>query len=212
MGERLEEERAGRRSDFSRNKSSAQTATTDDTAQQASGNYGTLSAPFSMTSFSRYAISRRQHNVVLPPGVTKPTELIKDSGPLKVEPKVWLANERTFIKWQHIAVLLGAFALTLFNIPGESSITMGMSATYIGIAVFTAGWGYYMHFTRRRMIIERSGKDFDNVFGPMVVALALMVSLIVNFVLRVSRLPIPLQTSIDQRSNIAVVSRGFSAF
>lgn len=45
-------------------------------------------------SRSRYARAHRQDNVQLPPGVHAPEQWIKDSGPVRVEPKVWLANQR----------------------------------------------------------------------------------------------------------------------
>ena len=150
--------------------------------------YGTLSSVLPSFSISRYAQSRREKRdeARLPPGVTEPTQLIKDSGPLQVEPKVWLANERTFLKWQHIAILLGGLAVGLYTAAGGDYIAELMGAAYVGIAVFAGLWGYYMHSTRRSMIVARSGKDFDNLVGPMIVSAALMVALVLNFVFKVS--------------------------
>ena len=44
-------------------------------------------------SNSKYARAHRRNSVRLPPGVREPGRLIKDSGDVHVEPKVWLANE-----------------------------------------------------------------------------------------------------------------------
>ena len=150
--------------------------------------YGTLSSILPSFSISRYAQSRREkrEEARLPPGVTEPTQLIKDSGPLQVEPKVWLANERTFLKWQHIAILLGGLAVGLYTAAGGDAVAELMGAAYVGIAVFAGLWGYYMHSTRRAMIVARSGKDFDNLIGPMIVSAALMIALLLNFVFKVS--------------------------
>lgn len=150
------------------------------------GGYGTLASVFPSFSLSRYAQSRRSRSVQLPPGVTKPTQYIKDSGPLQVEPKVWLANERTFLKWQHICILLGSLAISLYTAAGEDDIAEAMGIAYIIIAIFAGCWGYWMHYTRREMIVQRSGKDFDNLIGPMIVSAALMVSLLLNFFFKVS--------------------------
>jgi hypothetical protein len=38
------------------------------------------------------------------------------------------------------------------------------------------------------MIVARSGKDFDNLAGPMIVSSALMIALVLNFVFKVSAL------------------------
>jgi uncharacterized membrane protein YidH (DUF202 family) len=186
MHERLAaEERAGRRSDFN-GKSKSQSTDIEEEGEDSGGGYGTLSSIFPSFSLSRYAQSRREKSVPLPPGVTKPTQLIKDSGPLQVEPKVWLANERTFLKWQHICLLLGGLAVGLYTAAREDTVAEFMGIAYIAIAVFAGIWGYYVHYTRRNMIVARSGKDFDNMIGPMVVSFALMVALILNFVFKVS--------------------------
>lgn len=148
--------------------------------------YGTISSIFPSFSLSRYAQSRRERNVKLPAGVTKPSQLLKDSGPVKVEPKVWMANERTFLKWQHICILMGTLAITLYTAAGEDTLAEFMGIVYMAIAIFTGGWGLYMQQTRRTMINARSGKDFDNVVGPLIVSFALMVALILNFIFQVS--------------------------
>lgn len=36
------------------------------------------------------------------------------------------------------------------------------------------------------MIEARSGKDFDNIYGPVIVCLALIIALCLNFAMRVS--------------------------
>ena len=187
MQERLAaEERTGKRSDFS-GRSRSRDAQENDEAGESStqGGYGTLSSVFPSFSLSRYAQSRREKDIPLPPGVTKPTQLIKDSGPLQVEPKVWLANERTFLKWQHICLLLGSLAVALFTAARKNPLAKFMGIAYIVVAVFAGAWGYYMHLTRRNMIVARSGKDFDNMIGPMVVSFALMIALILNFFFKV---------------------------
>ena len=192
------EERVGRRSDFP-GKSKAQDREDGDDAGESSGGYGTLSSVFPSFSLSRYAQSRRDRKVQLPPGVTKPAQLIKDSGPLQVEPKVWLANERTFLKWQHISILLGGLAVGLYTAAGEDVVAEFMGIGYIAIAIFAGLWGYYMHYARRNMIVARSGKDFDNMVGPMVVSIALMIALILNFVFKVR---------IATRSEMILLTRG----
>ncbi|KAI1633912.1 VTC domain-containing protein [Biscogniauxia mediterranea] len=140
--------------------------------------YGTLFPGFSL---SRYARAKRQ-KAQLPEGVTKPEVWIKNAGPLQIEPKVWLANERTFLKWQHICVLLGTLALSLYTAAGKNFVAECMGIAYIAIAVMAGLWGYNMLEKRRVMIRERSGKDFDNMVGPLAVSVALMVALVLNFV------------------------------
>lgn len=157
----------------------------DDDGQQLSrtktGTTPGLLSIFPSLSTSKYARSRRQP-VQLPPGVRDPGKLIKDSGPVRVEPKVWLANQRTFVKWQHISVLLASLSLGLYNAAGESNdVARGLAVVYTLAAAFAGAWGWWMYIKRCRMIEQRSGKDFDHVVGPIVVCLGLVVALCLNF-------------------------------
>ncbi|BFZ55614.1 Phosphate metabolism transcription protein [Savitreella phatthalungensis] len=123
----------------------------------------------------------------LPPGVKKPGKLIKDSGPNKVEAKVWLANERTFIKWMHVGVLLATVALGLYN-AARTPAARAVGAIYAVIAVGMAGWGYYVYQRRARMIRDRSPEHFDAFSGPILLCLAMMISLLINFFWRYQEL------------------------
>lgn len=51
----------------------------------------------------------------------------------KVEPKVYLASERTFFSWIRVSLLLGSFGLALFN--GGDSMGRVMGLVYAGISI-----------------------------------------------------------------------------
>jgi uncharacterized membrane protein YidH (DUF202 family) len=103
---------------------------------------------------------------------------------LQVEPKAWLANERTFLKWEHISVLLGTLSVALYNAAKGSVTIQAFSVMFLFIAVFAAIWGYSMHRVRRDMIVARSGKDFDNWIGPVIICVSLIIVLILNFTIQ----------------------------
>lgn len=167
--------------------------------------YGAISSLFpAFSSLSKYSRAkqdaaaqarrrRRSSAASLPPGVTEPTEWLKNAGPLQIEPKVWLANERTFLKWQHICVLLGGLAVSLYSAGGGKGDVLAqvMGIVFIAVAVFAGGWSYWVLGRRREMIVQRSGRDFDFLAGPLVVAGAMGLALGVNFVFAVSTLFFP---------------------
>ncbi|KAF2443876.1 SPX-domain-containing protein [Karstenula rhodostoma CBS 690.94] len=143
-----------------------------------------LSSLFPSFSTSKYARSKESATkaITLPPGVRHPGVWIKDQGPVRVEAKVWLANQRTFIKWQHVSVLLASLSLGLYNAAGEANnIARILAVVYTCVALFTLVWGYGVYMWRRRLIMKRSGTDFDSVVGPLVVAVGLAVALCLNF-------------------------------
>ncbi|KAL4898397.1 VTC domain-containing protein [Aspergillus ambiguus] len=141
------------------------------------------------TLFPSFLSSRGDRNpkvlVPLPPGVKEPGTWIKDSGPIRVESKVWLANQRTFIKWLHISILLSSLSLGLYNAAGKhNDIARALSIVYTFFALFSAAWGWYMYEKRSRLIRQRSGRDLDNTFGPVVVCIGLAIALVLNFVFK----------------------------
>jgi len=170
--------------------------TAEEVADDETGvrNYGTTqpSATSRITnllpsfSTSKYAAARRKAQ--LPPGVEEPQFWIKDAGPVKVEAKVWLANQRTFIKWQHVSVLLGSLGLGLYNAAGaDNNIARSLALVYTLVAVFTGAWGYGIYMWRQSLIYKRSGRDFDAITGPIVVCVGLIVALLLNFAFKVCR-------------------------
>ena len=162
----------------------------DDEMDQPTGAApGVLSGLFSLSPFSnsKYAKAHRQGAVQLPPGVQVPKQFIKDMNPVKVEPKVWLANERTFIKWQHISVLLASLSLGLYNAAGaDNGVAQSLAVVYTVIALFAGAWGWWISHRRSVMIQQRSGKDFDSILGPIVICVGLCVALCLNFGLKVT--------------------------
>ena len=134
------------------------------------------------------SLPARQHSPVrLPPGVGKPTSYIKNAGPVKVETKVWLANERTFIKWMHVSTLMATLSLALYN--GANSVgntlASNLGVVYILISVIAAIWAYYVYIRRANEIRDRSPKHMDDRIGPILVGLALIFALCANFVFKV---------------------------
>ncbi|CAI7658409.1 unnamed protein product [Penicillium viridicatum] len=126
-------------------------------------------------------------SVSLPPGVRHPGVWIKDAGPVRVESKVYLANQRTFIKWLHISILLSSLSLGLYNAAGKhNQVAQALAIVYTFFAIFAAVWGWFIYEKRARLIRQRSGKDLDNMLGPIVVCIGLAVALVLNFVFKYS--------------------------
>ena len=104
--------------------------------------------------------------------------------PTRVEPKVFFANERTFLSWLNFTVILGGLAVGLLNFGDKvGKISAGLF-TFVAMmamiyALFTFHW-------RARSIRMRGQGGFDDRLGPTVLTLALFAAVIVNFVLRVT--------------------------
>ena len=74
----------------------------------------------------------------------------------KIEPKVFLASERTFLNWLRVSLLLSSFALTLFNTAVDGDwVAKGMGTFYILLAFGMGGYAWVMQGRRRKRIVER---------------------------------------------------------
>ncbi|KAK2625185.1 hypothetical protein QTJ16_005554 [Diplocarpon rosae] len=103
--------------------------------------------------------------------------------PTRVEPKVFFANERTFLSWLNFTVILGALAVGMLNFGDKTSFWSAIAFTLVAMATMIyALWTYHW---RAKSIRQRGQAGFDDTVGPTLLAVALMVAVSINFVLRI---------------------------
>jgi uncharacterized membrane protein YidH (DUF202 family) len=110
----------------------------------------------------------------------------KISIPVRVEPKVYFANERTFLKWLEFSVFLSALAVGLLNFstPGDKSGLVAASFfTIVALCCIAYSGALYMWRALKIRAKESSNVYFD-ALGPSILCAALLSATIVNFVLR----------------------------
>ncbi|KAL8280111.1 hypothetical protein RQP46_007441 [Phenoliferia psychrophenolica] len=106
----------------------------------------------------------------------------------KIEPKVWLASERTFLNWLRVSLLISSFALALFNSAAVGdNVTKGMGMTYAVISLGMLGYAWTMQERRRHRIINRYSGHHDEIYGPVIVCGLIFVAVLLNFILRVNQ-------------------------
>ncbi|KAI7870361.1 VTC domain-containing protein [Spinellus fusiger] len=117
--------------------------------------------------------------VVLPPGVKVPKKV---ETPLRVEPKVFFANERTYFSWMSLGTLLATFSITLFNAGDIVGRISGL--VYILVSVSTLMYGMGLYYRRRELIQARAAGPYDDVRGPTVICFALLFAVLLNTYLK----------------------------
>lgn len=130
-------------------------------------------------------VDSEDEEISLPPGVQKPTSYIKNAGPVKVEAKVWLANERTFNRWLRVTSLLSILTFSIYNSVKKAEfpeLANFVAYVFFGLTIFTGLWSYWVYLRRLSAIKERSGKHLDAPLGPIILAFVVSVTLIINFV------------------------------
>ncbi|KAJ7679000.1 hypothetical protein DFH06DRAFT_1265797 [Mycena polygramma] len=119
----------------------------------------------------------------------------KIATPVRVEGKVWFANERTWVAWLNISVLIGTLALALFN-ASKDQIARNFAYIYALISIGVMIYGYVLYQRRITKIRKRDPGHFDMIIGPVVVSALLFIAILANFMIRVRELrekniPIP---------------------
>ncbi|EED23980.1 vacuolar transporter chaperon Vtc1, putative [Talaromyces stipitatus ATCC 10500] len=103
--------------------------------------------------------------------------------PTRVEPKVFFANERTFLSWLNFTVILGGLAIGLLNFGDRVGRISAGLFTIIAMAAMV--YALFTFHWRAQSIRKRGQSGFDDRFGPSLLAVALLAAVIVNFVLRI---------------------------
>jgi len=103
--------------------------------------------------------------------------------PVRVEPKVFFANERTFLSWLNFTVVLAGLSIGLLNFGDKvGKISAGMF-TLVAMAVML--YALVTYHWRANAIRKRGSGPYDDRLGPTVLCLSLLAAVIVNFVLRI---------------------------
>ncbi len=101
--------------------------------------------------------------------------------PVRVEPKVFFAAERTFLSWLETAIVLAGVAATLLNFGDDVSRAGAWAFTLVACAALAYCCGVYLW--RVRMIRRRrASARYHDPWGPSVLCGGLLVAVVGNFV------------------------------
>ncbi|KAF2876680.1 VTC domain-containing protein [Massariosphaeria phaeospora] len=99
--------------------------------------------------------------------------------PVRVEPKVQLATERTFLSWLEFSILLGSIAATLLNFGDRLALAAAWAFTLVACAALFYSAALFVW--RVRMIRHRRAVTYHDKWGPSVLCLGLFAAVAVSF-------------------------------
>jgi len=124
----------------------------------------------------------RPDRVIIPYNVKEPERVV---GSVKVEAKVFFANERTFFAWMKFSILLSTFALALFNASAaDNELGMRCAIAYTGIGITCLIYSIYKYNSRLSMINSKHPGPYDDILAPIFVCLSLFLASGLNFYLK----------------------------
>ncbi|KAI9304208.1 vacuolar transporter chaperone 1 [Cunninghamella echinulata] len=113
----------------------------------------------------------------------EPTTNKRIALPMRIEPKVYFANERTFLSWLHFTVVLGGLAIGLLNFGDKIGQISALIFTLIAMLVMI--YALYTFHWRATKIRLREHTSYDDRFGPSMLCVLLLAGVSVNLYLRV---------------------------
>ncbi|EGV60644.1 vacuolar transporter chaperone [Yamadazyma tenuis] len=102
--------------------------------------------------------------------------------PIRIEPKVYFAAERTFLSWLSIGMILSITATTLLNYGTKTSLTASIG--FFVTALFTFVYSTFMYIWRTLMIREKRPAKYGDTFGPNMICFFIALSTFLTFVFK----------------------------
>ncbi|KAG0150305.1 hypothetical protein CROQUDRAFT_212469 [Cronartium quercuum f. sp. fusiforme G11] len=111
----------------------------------------------------------------------------KVSVPVRVEPKVYFATERTFLTWLEFSTLLGAIAVTLMNFTAvDDHVGFAASITFTIVALLSIIYSTGTYVRRVLSIRRRSASGYHDPYGPTALCGILFLAVLINFHFRLN--------------------------
>lgn len=120
----------------------------------------------------------------VPKGTIFDTEVKAPDGkticvPVRVEPKVYFATERTFLSWMSIAILLGGVSTTLVTY--GSPTTMIASIGFFITALIVIIRSTIVYASRVVNIRQKKAVNYEDKLGPQLVTVFLILSILFSY-------------------------------
>lgn len=102
---------------------------------------------------------------------------------IKIEPKAFFANERTFISWLQFCALLLTVALNLLNFGDQVSKVCGGIFLFISMMLALYALFRFQYRAWQLRHPKHTGR-YDDLYGPAILCILIVAALVINFCLR----------------------------
>ncbi|KAF7918082.1 hypothetical protein BELL_0039g00130 [Botrytis elliptica] len=101
--------------------------------------------------------------------------------PVRVEPKVYFAAERTFLTWLEFSIYIGTIAATLVNFGTKPTAVSFIAAGFFSVvAIMSLAYSVGMYLYRSNSIRERRNIKYYDAWGPSILCASLFAAVVVN--------------------------------
>eukprot|EP01031_Cornospumella_fuschlensis_P026689 gene26689-32250_t len=105
--------------------------------------------------------------------------------PVKIEPKVFFANERTFLAWLHMSITLASISIAILAFAEANAWSQIYGLLLMPVSIAFCAYSLYMYIHRAGMIRRKDPGPYEEKLGPIVLASLLALSVLVNFAVKI---------------------------
>lgn len=114
--------------------------------------------------------------------IRSPSQSIKSNkAAIKVEPKVFFSNERTFLAWLHTSVLLAGASIAITSFSEGDLLSQLYGIILLPVAISFLVYAMHQYGKRSKMIRTTAPGPYEDIVGPSVLAIVLICSIIAQF-------------------------------
>jgi len=104
--------------------------------------------------------------------------------PIKVEPKVFFANERTFLAWLHMSITLASISIAIVAFAEDSEFSQIYGILLLPVSIAFCCYSLWMYIKRANMIRRKDPGPYEDKVGPIALAALLGLSVTINFLVK----------------------------
>lgn len=102
--------------------------------------------------------------------------------PIKIEPKVFFSNERTFLAWMHISIILAGASVAILALAEYENVGKQLyGLIMLPVAIAFLCYSMYQYVKRSYMIRHKLPGPYEDSVGPTILSIMLMVSITAQF-------------------------------
>lgn len=101
--------------------------------------------------------------------------------PIKIEPKVFFANERTFLAWLHMSVTLASISMAIVALADANEWSQLYGLLLMPVSIAFCVYSLWLYVKRASMLRRKDPGPYENQTGPIVLATLLSLSIVINF-------------------------------
>lgn len=102
--------------------------------------------------------------------------------PVRVEPKVFFANERTFLSWIQFAIFLGGIGTAMIGLGNVHAYLCGVM--FIGVAAVFSFYALYLFHYRAMRIRVKDPGPYSGIKGPAILSAIFIIAMVLSFIFK----------------------------